>query len=594
MGLLRNPWWVLAGLVMALLLIHVPTLGTAPLAGTEGHRVITAHQMLERGEFVVPKLYDFVYLYKPPLYYWLLAGFEWAFGASTWVWRMPSVLSHVVCLVAVFLFARRWFGDLTACVAGVCFLVMIPQWAEARSADIDPVNAAVSTLLALTGLEILLGREKSAAERLAWAVLAGAAFGAGLLLKLPAILPPMVIPLAGALLVRRTWRVLLRWELPVAGALGVAMFLGWAIPLKLATTGLHGRSDAAGVSEGAGNLLPHSMSDALGSISVPLTLMVFAFPVSLGMVFAFHRAIWGRRGVTGSIEERIIALATGVLGAWLMYALSGIGWVPRYGYVTLPVVALVAGAVFARLRREPGGDRLVFFLLAASLIAMLVAQGVLTVQIRRVKLMGGVPVEVWAAMGASLILVVVGLRWLLQSQSRAGDRASREVNVLTYVVLVAVMTGVSFAEYSDRRRTMRSGIHLAETLRKEIPAGASVTTSAFLLDQPEVLWYLNRGERAERGAAGGRGRYRIHTLDQFAIREGRGFAADAVEGSASEPRWYLLNKVETKAADQLPASRVLIRRQYKSNTDVVTLLQVAPEVGGETPRAPMTVPAGDK
>ena len=47
-------------------------LGYGPLSGTEGHRAITAHQMFQDGNYILPKLYGSVYLTKPPLPYWLI------------------------------------------------------------------------------------------------------------------------------------------------------------------------------------------------------------------------------------------------------------------------------------------------------------------------------------------------------------------------------------------------------------------------------------------------------------------------------------------------------------------------------------------
>ena len=50
--------------------LHLPAIFAPPLSGTEAHRVITGAQMYERGEYVVPRLYDAVYLRKPSLIYW--------------------------------------------------------------------------------------------------------------------------------------------------------------------------------------------------------------------------------------------------------------------------------------------------------------------------------------------------------------------------------------------------------------------------------------------------------------------------------------------------------------------------------------------
>src|SRR4051794_26805161 len=69
------------------------SLGMSPLAGTEGHRAITAHQMLKRHNFLIPSLYGYTYLKKPPLHYWILAGFEYLLVPRELIWRLPSAIS---------------------------------------------------------------------------------------------------------------------------------------------------------------------------------------------------------------------------------------------------------------------------------------------------------------------------------------------------------------------------------------------------------------------------------------------------------------------------------------------------------------------
>jgi len=73
-----------AALAMALsLLMHVPILGLTPLSGTEGLRALTAHQMVESHQWLVPMLFGRAYLAKPPLHYWLIAVTEPWRGAGT-------------------------------------------------------------------------------------------------------------------------------------------------------------------------------------------------------------------------------------------------------------------------------------------------------------------------------------------------------------------------------------------------------------------------------------------------------------------------------------------------------------------------------
>src|ERR1700722_3110977 len=64
-------------LVLAIgLFVNCAGIAEGPLAGTEGHRALVAHRMAQGGDYLLPRLYDQVYLAKPPLHYWILVGVE--------------------------------------------------------------------------------------------------------------------------------------------------------------------------------------------------------------------------------------------------------------------------------------------------------------------------------------------------------------------------------------------------------------------------------------------------------------------------------------------------------------------------------------
>jgi 4-amino-4-deoxy-L-arabinose transferase-like glycosyltransferase len=118
--------------VMALVLLCMSwRLGDAPLAGTEGHRAITAHEMVQTGRWLIPRIYGEPYLAKPPLHYWTLALSESLFGStSEWAYRLPSVLAAAMLAAALCLTAHRWFGPPAGVVSGICFLALITLWAQ--------------------------------------------------------------------------------------------------------------------------------------------------------------------------------------------------------------------------------------------------------------------------------------------------------------------------------------------------------------------------------------------------------------------------------------------------------------------------------
>ena len=55
------------------LLMNLPWLGMTPLSGTEGHRALTADEMVQSHQWLIPVLYGRPYLAKPPLHHWLIA-----------------------------------------------------------------------------------------------------------------------------------------------------------------------------------------------------------------------------------------------------------------------------------------------------------------------------------------------------------------------------------------------------------------------------------------------------------------------------------------------------------------------------------------
>jgi 4-amino-4-deoxy-L-arabinose transferase-like glycosyltransferase len=180
-------------------------LGQAPLAGTEGHRAVTAHQMAAGGQWLTPTLYGEPYLTKPPLHYWLLAATSRITGSSAeWVWRLPAALAAALLAAAMTIFAARWFGPVAGLVCGLSFLALIPLWSQSRSADIDSVNTLFTVLTALGLIDMTMSTRRG------WrlAIPTGAAIAAMLLAKGPAGLPVAAAAMIGPAIAMRSWRPL--------------------------------------------------------------------------------------------------------------------------------------------------------------------------------------------------------------------------------------------------------------------------------------------------------------------------------------------------------------------------------------------------
>ena len=375
-------------------LVQLPMLASTPLAGTEGHRAITAEQMGGEGNWILPKLFDRFYLAKPPMQYWLIALCHFLIGGwNGVVWRMPGIIAAGLLNATLCLFAGRWFGRTAAWVAGWAGFGMIALWGQVPSADVDSVDTFFAILAALPMLELLFGKPR---RLTGWVLLAGASTGAMLLTKGPAGL----LPIGGVLVwgvyvtLRRTpsptlrppGRIGRRWAATLAAVLiGAAIF---GVYLRIAAWQMHHSSlppDYEGVDEGLRRIVPDAHRFLLALI-VPPELFLFTLPISLGMILL---PVVGSREIaeSGNAEDRrrlANALAGATVFSWLL-ALVTATENPRWVYTTLPLLCPLAGAVVAdglRLPRDRRRGLEIFF--AASIVLYGAAAAVFSVLVHRV------------------------------------------------------------------------------------------------------------------------------------------------------------------------------------------------------------------
>ncbi len=483
---LAASWWSLVVLVVLLLAIHVPTLGVPPLAGTEGHRIVPAREMLESGDLIVPTLYHRVYLMKPPMYPWILAAMEFLFGGNTWTWRLPSTICHALILVQCFVFGRRWFGPLGGTLSGLGFVLMVGLWQEARTADIDPLNTFLSSLSAMILLEIMLGK----AQRLwAWTAFGLAALMGAMFAKVVGVLPVLLAVVIGAPIAARV-----RFGRKDAGELApmhLAQVLIVTLPAiiptaiwrftalaRMARAGIPLEAD--GAVEGLAKMVPHSVGQFLSALLNPFVLFAYGLPVSVGLLFAFHPAIRARRFWPGP-ERMTFAIAVSIVTGFLICVVSGMDN-ERYAYVIFPLFPLLAAGVVTRLYREHRGGDLAAGWLAGCGAAFVGAQVVILFLVRKAAYAPTpIPAYCWAAAAVGVPLAVASAMVSLR----------RAFPVGVVLLLGAVLCfDVPFSEYSDRRRDAHSGKRAAEYVAKFLPEGAVVTSGAYVRYQPEFFYYL--------------------------------------------------------------------------------------------------------
>ena len=476
-----------AAVFLAAAFVYGYRLWDAPLDRTEPHRALVAHQMVQGGSWLLPRLNGELYLRKPPLIYWVEAVAEEVTGhAEPWAWRLPSALGSA-CLAAVLAaWAGRWFGTAAVAPAGIACLALIPLWDQDRAADIDALNTVAAVVTAMLALELIYGPVR---RRWPWVAGLAGSVAAMLLLKGPGGLPPVLGALVGPSILLRDWRWARRPGVWVGLAVGFAMFAGYGAAAKLAMRHAGLTADTGGLREALQRMVLHRWRDVLPAIVAPLTVLLYAVPVSLVVPLAWVVARYdpnaapfapGSAGADGG--RRLVAILTTVAAGLLLFVLAG-NRNPRYEYVLLPLLAMAVGGVAAG-PRTAGETRLIRIGLTVFAVLFVILQL-------------AVSAKVWPAGQDRIGLVVAAAVSVVAAAAWVG------VGGRTWLAgLVVVALAVPLVDRKNLERQQRSTRNAAAQLRLIVGPGP-VAVASENRDTPELFFYAGVPVRAfgERGLA---------------------------------------------------------------------------------------------
>ncbi|MDB5861064.1 MAG: glycosyl transferase [Ramlibacter sp.] len=219
---LRSPWGPLA---LAILWLTFTAWARTLTLPDEGRYVGVAWGMLASGDWLTPHLNGLPYFHKPPLFYWITATSIAAFGPTEWAARLASLVGAAAGATAIYLFARRWYGEREARMALLALVTQPLFFIGAQFANLDMLVAGCigATILAFAHASLLQASGRPAGAALAAGYLLAAL---GVLAKglIGIVLPGMVL-VAWLLLQRRPRAILALLWLP-----GLALFLAVAGP----------------------------------------------------------------------------------------------------------------------------------------------------------------------------------------------------------------------------------------------------------------------------------------------------------------------------------------------------------------------------
>ncbi len=183
---------VLLLLLAGALVPYFVGLGDSPVwDANEAFYAGTPREMLERGDLLNPTFNYRPRLNKPPLSYWVVAGFYRAFGDAIAVERAAIAVGALLIVLAGFVVAREIFGGDAGLVAALAVATAprVLMWARRIFIDIW-----VTMFIALALAAFVLAERRPAARRW-WLLAMYVAIGLGMLTKGPValVLPGLAI-----------------------------------------------------------------------------------------------------------------------------------------------------------------------------------------------------------------------------------------------------------------------------------------------------------------------------------------------------------------------------------------------------------------
>lgn len=179
-------------------------LGERPVYKIQEVRIAeTAREMLQSGDWIVPRYNGDLRLQKPPLPYWLTATSYQAIGVSEVATRLPAVLFGLLSALLTWIWVRRECGVKIAANSALVLVASYISLRYFRSGEADAV------LLFFISAACMLGYDLLCRGRDAWRQLFfGLSLGLGFLSKGPAALAiPLLALLCAAVVERRAGRL---------------------------------------------------------------------------------------------------------------------------------------------------------------------------------------------------------------------------------------------------------------------------------------------------------------------------------------------------------------------------------------------------
>jgi 4-amino-4-deoxy-L-arabinose transferase-like glycosyltransferase len=197
----RLLFWTTVGVATLVVLLFFWGLGSLSfLSVNEARRAVSAREMHEGGQWLLPYMNGDLYLSKPPLFYWLaLISTQMIGTLSEWSARLPSAVFASLCCLAVYRFGLKLAGRQVGLYAVIFLAANAGFSLFARRAEIEMALTGMVFLSVFAAWQYLFHQGKRG-----WVLLSYALLGFCLLTKGPVTLLWVIVPIIVFALVTRS------------------------------------------------------------------------------------------------------------------------------------------------------------------------------------------------------------------------------------------------------------------------------------------------------------------------------------------------------------------------------------------------------
>jgi 4-amino-4-deoxy-L-arabinose transferase-like glycosyltransferase len=339
-----SQWWrepQLAVLLLLILAIYFTRLTTLCIRGEEPHRARLAAEILETGEWIVPKQQGEIYLSRPPLQSWPIAWLGLLRGeVDLFSARFPTVVALLLTAVLLYAYGRSFLSPVAAFAAAVAYATMGQVMEIGRLAETE------STFTLLIASSLLLwhwGYSRGWSPALTWSL--GYSFSAlAGLAKGPQGPAYFAAPVFAYLLIQRDWKYLFS-RAHLMGMAAFAIVLGsWQLPFYWRTDwesvrGIWTNNAAKRFTENAPSAVVRHL------IEYPLEVLGCMLPWSILLIGFFNRPFRETlRPFRSQLLFALTAIAVTFPTVWFATLARGRYFMPIY-----PCFAVLVGIVVERL-----------------------------------------------------------------------------------------------------------------------------------------------------------------------------------------------------------------------------------------------------